>query len=264
MHPSLQFCSFLTVFLGIASCSAPTPKRQAFPLLDRTVQAHVKAGDQVLYPQLVYSPKPEYPVLPASGSVWAVMRVDRSGQVSEIKVIGTAPKTYVASIERALSQWKFKPGSIAGCPTEFPMQVKISFAESANPEAVNAAKSQQGLIFDFRHWLIRSSFPELIDEIEMKERRGEKLVRPKLAKAPSNIKHPDPTKTGIVFTTFIINAKGRPENIHIFGDVPAEFRETISNAILSGEYKPATLNGKPHACPTGMPFKFITHGYSDE
>lgn len=264
MNSAYHLCGFLIVLWGIVSCSAPSPKRQAFPQLDRMVQAHVKAGDKVVYPQLVHSPKPEYPSLPASGSVWAVMRVNNKGRVSEVQIIGEAPELYTTAIQKALAQWRFEPGKINGIPNEFPMQVKITFTPSAQSDVLKAAQTKEGLVHNPRDWFLRSTFPQLIQYLEDQSKRGYKLVPPELMKAPSDVKHPDPTKTGTVYTAFIIDPKGRPKNIHIFGDILKEFQETISKAILNAKFRPGTLNGKPHDYPTGLPFRFITHGYSDE
>lgn len=261
MHPSLQFCCFLTAFLGIASCSAPTPKRQAFPLLDRTVQAHIKAGDQVVYPQLVYSPKPEYPALPASGSVWAVMRVSGLGKVTEVKIVGQAPELYQDSIRAALLKWRFNPGSIDGQPAEFPMQVKVTFqghTDSKEQEGKHGASPKDGILFKNEQWIVQSVFPELHERLSILNGQGKKMVGPKVIKTWKP-QHPNPLAEGSVYVAFVVNAEAKAEQIHIVGDTPKLFQEVIAEALDKWEFQAGTVDGKPYPYPVAGKWSFATY-----
>lgn len=261
MNPYSSSLFFLCI-LGLVGCATPTPKYQAFPQLDKAVQARVKAGDKVVYPELVHSVKPTYPDLPANGSVWAVMRVSETGNVREVKTIGESPQLYQSAIQTALLQWRFRPGTIQGKTSEFPMQVKITFASGESPERIEAAKAKSGLIYNPNEWMVKKIFPELQANLNRQLQQGKKIVPPKAVKQPVLSHHPDSNKigwvrTGTIRTVFIVNEQGRPEYIHILGeDVPKDFQDVVVKAIREAVFTPATVAGKAHPYPVAGNFHF--------
>ena len=257
---SLPFPLALVCVLGLASCAAPTPKRQAFPALDKQIEAQVKAGREVVYPALIKSVKPEFPALPAESSVWAVLHVSETGKVREVKTVGDTPLLYQSAIQKALLQWQFHPGSVDGQPSHFPMQVKVTFSMGKDRQSIEAAKAKEGLAINLNDWVIQSAFPELTRKLQQLREQGKKVVPPKVVKKATDVRHPDPRKTGTIPTAFIVDEKGRPTNIHILGEVPKAFQETVANAILTMELQPATVDGSPHPYPAALRFTFRTRG----
>jgi hypothetical protein len=108
--------------------NTPSTTAQAFPELEAEIHQQKKAGHSLVYQVVKKSVKPVYPSMMASGSVWSVMKVGPEEKVQEVRIVCEAPAPYQESIQKALKQWQFKPGTINDRPATFPMQVKIAFA----------------------------------------------------------------------------------------------------------------------------------------
>ncbi|WP_170267116.1 energy transducer TonB [Brevifollis gellanilyticus] len=245
------------VVTGLTSCSTPSPSRQAFPELDAELQRHKKAGSQVVYPVVKHQVKPEFTEVRASGSTWGVMKVGPTGRVLEVKVVGEAPEMYQESIQKALSQWQFQPGTVQGKPAVFVMQVKITFVGS-HDQSAKVGKGQ-GITFEPSSTITRSLFPELTQKLDDHRKAGRRFHQPKPWEMPSP-EYPqymrDMQAEGTVWVAFIVNESGRAESIHVLGKCPQPLQESIGKAVAGGYWEPLLVDGKPHACPVAGQMTF--------
>ena len=256
-----RISSALLFSLAMIGCAAPTAKQQAFPALNTHIERQVKSGRTVAYPALLHSVKPTYPSLPAAGSVWAVMKVTPEGNVDEVKTVGPAPELYQEAIQKALLQWRFRPGTVDSQPTTFPMQVKVTFEgrsdKKVEPEGDNAEK---GIQMHTSSWITRSVFPDLERELELLHHQGKDIQRPEVVKTWTP-PHPNPNAAGSVWVAFVINAQAKPERIHIIGDAPQEFQDTIADAIKKWKFKSAKVDGRPYPFPAAGQWTFKTRQF---
>jgi len=255
MHPLRLLLASLSL-LSLPHCTTPSPKQQAFPALNSQIEKQVKTGRNVVYPALLHSVKPGFPSLPAAGSVWAVMRVGQAGRVQEVKTVGEAPELYQDAIREALLQWRFRPGTVDGQATEFPMQVKVTFeGPSSQKQPPSGTKPKDGIQIKNEQWIVRSVFPQLHQQLSTLIRQGRKMTGPKVIKTWKP-RHPDPRAEGSVFVTFVINENAQAEQIHIIGDAPPLFQQVIADALKKWEFQAGTVDGKPHPYPVAGKWTF--------
>jgi hypothetical protein len=186
------------------------------------------------------------------------MEVDSQGKVAEVKTVGECPELYQEAIRAALLQWRFRPGTIDEKPVAFPMPVKITFTNGKNraPSAPQQQAAKDGISFIPNAVIVRSIFPDLHAELEAQSRQGKKfkMARPLNLTKP---KYPDRRKAGHIWSAFIVNEKGRTQNLHLLGDVPKEFQDSLASAVASWEFEPAKVDGKPVASPIAVKFSFV-------
>ncbi len=252
------------VVTGLTSCSTSSPSRRAFPELDAELQRHKKAGSQIVYPVVKHQVKPEFPTVEASGSAWGVIKVGPTGKVLEVKVVGEAPEMYHESIRKALSQWRFQPGTIQGQPATFAMHMKITFVGSRDQPSTT--KNEGRITLDPKSAITRSLFPELSQKLDDHRRAGHKFTQDKpwempIPPYPQAMR--DMEAEGTVWVAFIINESGRAQNIHVLGKCPQPLQEAIGKTLAAEHWEPMLVDGRPHAFPVAgqMTFRLIRHYY---
>ncbi|HTZ72983.1 MAG TPA: TonB family protein [Candidatus Aquilonibacter sp.] len=109
--------------LGSAS-AAPAPPPP--PLV------RVRVGGVIVAPKLVHSVAPNYPSgarqAGISGNVVIDAQLDKSGNVSSMKVV-SGPPTLQSAAMVALKQWKYRPATLDGVPTATEITVTIKFQQ---------------------------------------------------------------------------------------------------------------------------------------
>lgn len=246
----LSVCTFLS--MGCAS-SKPGAAQKAFPELNEKIRNRVIAGDSYSSPKLLRSVLPVYPRLRASGVVTAVMRIGKAGRVEEVRLVGDAPDAYRSSIQTALLQWTFTPGTMDGKPCDSLVSVPIRFVDSVENES---ASKESGIKPTTGAWTAVKTAGILQAELAEHKKAGRKITPPKIIKTvapklPENL--PDGLSAVVVF---IVNEKGRAENIEIIGEVPKAMRDSLVQAFNLSVFQPATVNGRPQAWPLSIPMAF--------
>ncbi len=121
----------MTVFLR------QRPRRFKAAMLALTVGIFAAAlGSQALAdtapPKPMTTPAPEYPPKALSDGVSGYVEVEFTvmpdGSVQDVSVVGAdPPRTFEVAAVKAVSQWKFKPGTRDGAPVAVHVRQKLSF-----------------------------------------------------------------------------------------------------------------------------------------
>jgi len=82
-------------------------------------------------PRTVFQAAPDYPSAAKntglSGTVTVVFRVDENGGVHDARVVDSSDRVFNDAALRAVSRWRFEPGSVHGRRVAFMMSVPIAF-----------------------------------------------------------------------------------------------------------------------------------------
>ena len=245
---------FICLSALISRC-ASDPTAQAFPELDAEIHQQKKAGHSLVYPVVKKSVKPVYPSMMAAGSVWSVMKVGPEGKVEEVRIVGTAPAPYQESIQKALKQWQFKPGTVNDRPATFPMQMKIAFAPHAG-YAAKASEADDGITIVPQAAITKALFPVEYRRLESHYREGRKVTGPKTLKRMLP-KYPEGRPAeGFVWVAFVIDELGQPRDVQIVGETPKEYQESILQAVNTWQFEAATVDGRKEAIPVAVKMVF--------
>jgi protein TonB len=111
--------------LRSATPQPPPPQRfkPAQPL-------RVRVGGNVIPPNLIYQPKPEYPELAkltrTEGAVELEAVIGKDGTIDELKVLRGHPLLVRAALE-AVRQWRYQPTLLNGEPIEVVTEITVNF-----------------------------------------------------------------------------------------------------------------------------------------
>jgi len=96
-----------------------------------TAPATPPPGENIETPKLLRKVKPVYPsearAAGIRGEVVLEMIIDKSGSVRDVKVVRGLPKGLSRAAVDAVSQWKFKPGTLRGEPVDVVFSVTLNF-----------------------------------------------------------------------------------------------------------------------------------------
>jgi periplasmic protein TonB len=110
-----------------SSEAAPPPPPPSQQPLTR-----VRVGGVIVQPKLLHSVAPNYPsaarTAGISGSVVIVAHVDKTGEVTSMKVV-SGPATLQSAAMSALRTWKYQPATLDGVPIATDVTVTIKFQQ---------------------------------------------------------------------------------------------------------------------------------------
>jgi protein TonB len=93
-------------------------------------QGPVRVGELVQPPQKVVDVRPVYPdiarIAHVQGTVVLEAVLDRSGRVSQVRVVSSKPLLDQAAID-AVRQWRYTPTTLHGLPIEVLMTITVTF-----------------------------------------------------------------------------------------------------------------------------------------
>ena len=185
-------------------------------------------------PELLQSVKFVYP---PRVTVRLELKVNVDGSVSDVKVLKGPEEFHQAAID-AISQYRFKPGTLNGKVVPVRMQPSIIFRlpkQQSTPPASGDADSSKVL------------------EFYMVE------VKPKLMHAVEPIPHPEEalrdSLEGKVFLKFRVNVDGSVSDVRVLRG-PEVFHQAAIDGVSQFRFKPAEHNGKPVAVWMTQPVTF--------
>ena len=127
----ITLCIFLLVFLGVAT--GPQKARAAGEEMPTFEMDEVKVTDtKVTIPVLVQEVKPQYPMAARKagieGSSQLKIQVLPDGSVGEIQLVKSAGDSSLdEAAQKAVKQWKFKPGRSGGKAVPAWMTLSVKF-----------------------------------------------------------------------------------------------------------------------------------------
>ena len=184
-------------------------------------------------PELLQSVKSVYP---PRVTVRLELKVNVDGSVSDVKVLKGPEEFHQAAID-AISQYRFKPGTLNGKVVPARMQQSIIFRlpkQQTTPPASGDADSSKVLEF-------------YMVEVKPKVLHSVKFVHPEEAIRDS--------LGGKVFLKFIVNVDGSVSDVRVLRG-PEVFHQAAIDAISQYRFKPAEHNGKPVAVWMTQPVNF--------
>ena len=184
-------------------------------------------------PELLQSVKPVYP---RRVTVRLEFKVNVDGSVSDMKVLKGLEEFHQAAID-AISQYRFKPGTLNGKVVPVRMQQAIIFRppkQQTQPPASSDVDSSEVLEF-------------FMVEVKPKVMHAVKFVHPEKALRDS--------LEGKVFLKFIVNVDGSVSDVRVLRG-PEVFHQAAIDAISQFRFKPAEHNGKPVAVWMTQPVSF--------
>ncbi len=173
-------------------------------------------------PVLVSKTEPEYTDEARRAGVSAViisrLMVSENGVPQDIAILRGAGFGLDENAIRALSSWRFKPGTREGKPVAAVAQVEV------NMRILSAARDRQVASLNF-------AFPQ-------------GATRPRLVHGtvPENAKENINSKLRIALT---VSSDGKPQNLAVMESTPASWAESALHEIRNWHFSPATLNKKP-------------------
>jgi len=200
-------------------------------------------GD-VIGPVLIYVPEPEYTELArqdkVEGFVLINMVVDEQGLPQHLHVSRGLGDGLDEKALEAVRQYRFKPATENGKPVAVYLNVEVNFELAASPaqirERIEATlKAQEEQAYG--------------DALQPKAVGGGVI-------GPIPIYQPSPTFSeeakkakfsGVVTVSLIVDATGKPQNVHVTKGVGMGLDEKAVEAVKQYRFKPATENGKPVA-----------------
>ncbi len=110
----------------------PTPGASALPSLGNSSAPMPTLRQVVVPPQLVQRVNPIFPMaakqMNMKGTVVMEVRINAQGNVTEVRPI-SGNSFFYDSAKQAIRQWKYKPQTINGQPSEAVTQVSINFQQ---------------------------------------------------------------------------------------------------------------------------------------
>ena len=186
-------------------------------------------------PELLQSVKSVYP---PRVTVRLELKVNVDGSVSDVKVLKGPEEFHQAAID-AISQYRFKPGTLNGKVVPVRMQQSIIFRlpkQQTTPPASGDADSSKVLEF-------------YMVEVKPKVLHAVKPVHPEEAIRDS--------LEGKVFLKFIVNVDGSVSDVKVLRTTGSKvFQKAAIDAISQFRFKPAEHNGKPVAVWMTQPVTF--------
>ena len=172
------------------------------------------------------------------GKVTLKVVVNVDGSVSDVSVLKGPEEFHQAAID-AISQYRFKPGTLNGKVVPVRMQPSIFFRlpkQQTTPPASGDADSSKVLEF-------------YMVEVKPKVLHSVKLVHPEEALRDS--------LEGKVFLKFIVNVDGSVSDVKVLRTTGSKvFQKAAIDAISQFRFKPAEHNGKPVAVWMTQPVTF--------
>jgi TonB family protein len=102
-----------------------------FPGVDAAAEAAEKEGKKVTAPRVISAVSPSYPliaqIVPAEGEVWVAFVVGTDGTVEDARALIDSESPFSRAAVKAVMQWKFVPGRIAGNPARLLVTVPVRF-----------------------------------------------------------------------------------------------------------------------------------------
>lgn len=102
-----------------------------FPEVDAAAETAKKEGKKVTVPRVLSAVPPSYPLMaqifPVEGEVWVAFVVGVDGSVEDAKALIDPDSPFSKAAVKAIMQWKFTPGSIAGSPARLLLTVPVRF-----------------------------------------------------------------------------------------------------------------------------------------
>ena len=184
-------------------------------------------------PELLQSVKSVYP---PRVTVRLELKVNVDGSVSDVKVLKGPEEFHQAAID-AVSQYRFKPGTLNGKVVPVRMQQSIIFRlpkQQSTPPASGDADSSKVLEF-------------FMVEVKPKVLHSVKPVHPEEAIRDS--------LEGKVFLKFRVNVDGSVSDVRVLRG-PEVFHQAAIDGVSQFRFKPAEHNGKPVAVWMTQPVTF--------
>jgi TonB family protein len=214
------------------------------PAGDEAVDGVKRIGGDVIGPVLIYVPEPEYTELArqdkVQGFVLISLVVDEQGLPQHVHVSRGLGDGLNEKALEAVRQYRFNPASENGKPVAVYLNVEVNFELAASPaqirERIEATlKAQEAQAYG--------------DALQPKAVGGGVI-------GPIPIYQPSPTFSeeakkdkfsGVVAVSLIVDATGKPQNVHVTKGVGMGLDEKAVEAVKQYRFKPATENGKPVA-----------------
>jgi TonB family protein len=193
---------------------------------------------------LVYKVDPVYPPEAKAAHVQGIVvlhaLISKTGDVENLKVVSGAPMLTSSAID-AVRQWKYTPYMLGGETMEVETTISVNFSlnDPAPPPAQGATNDHHGAPYEYDGVPVRRiggsvTQPELIYKVDP-------VFSAEAKKAKFN---------GLVLVNLIVDAKGKPQNVHVLRGVGMGLDEKALKAVKAYKFKPATELGKP--VPVGL------------
>jgi TonB family protein len=186
------------------------------------VSAGVMQGLAISQPQPVYpdEAKAEH----VQGVVVLHARISKQGTIENVQARSGPPLLIVSAVD-AVRQWKYKPYTLNGEPTEVDTTINVNYTFDGDAEP--PAEPGNGAPASGHSF----TPPLLIYKVDpgfSAEARQAKIG-------------------GIVLVGFVVNAQGAPESVQVLRGVGHGLDEKAVEAVKQYRFKPATDDGKPVA-----------------
>jgi TonB family protein len=222
-------------FSGDDKASAPPPQPEGSL---RSIPAGVMEGN------LVYKVDPVYPPTAKAAHVQGIVvlhaLISKTGVVEDLKVVSGAPMLTGSAID-AVRQWKYTPYMLGGETMEVQTTITVNFTlkDDANAKPPGNGSADAGS-------------PQRYDGVPVR-RIGGSVTQPEVIYKVDPEFSPEARKSkfnGLVLVNLIVDAKGKPQNVHVLRGVGMGLDEKALKAVKAYKFKPATELGKP--VPVGL------------
>jgi TonB family protein len=190
----------------------------------------VKADDAAA--ALVHKVQPSYPAKAKEagiqGTVELSIRIDKTGQVSEVKVLKGDPLLADAAAA-AVKQWRYKPVEVEGKPVEALATVTVNFVLANEAAPTRPAHPIPAGVTPPK--VIDKVTPTYPAEAKEKQIQGEVVVKAKIS------------ETGVVTSAEAISG-------------PELLQQAAVDAVKQWRFDPAVKDGKPIAVNSDIEIKF--------
>jgi TonB family protein len=219
-----------------------------------TLSVAKKTGDGVTAPELIYVVEPELTdeakKAKFMGFVFVNLIVDARGMPQNVHVVrGVGMGLDEKAVETA-KQYRFRPAMEDGKPVPVELNVEVNFKvmdspgndAASNPNGPSASESSppmQSAPQEYGGVPVRKigggvTTPELIYKVD-----------PEFSAEARKAKF-----EGIVLVNFIVDAKGKPQDVRVLRGVGLGLDEKALKAVRAYRFRPATEYGKP--VPVGL------------
>jgi TonB family protein len=157
------------------------------------------------------------------GSVGITLKIDEKGKVVDTKVEKRLGMGLDEEAVAAVREWRFKPATKAGKAVATSLYIEVAFRMSTSPAPP------------------KNSLPQLVSKVDPAYTEEARKARVE----------------GKVRISFVVNAKGQPEQLRVEKGLGMGLDEEAMKALLQWRYTPGYDAGRPvsHMLAVDVPFK---------
>jgi TonB family protein len=238
-----------TVLVMVAQPDKDSEARAAQEYKDM-VSALRKIGGNVSSPMLIYKVDPEFSAearqAKIGGIVFVGMIVSAEGVPVNVHVMRGVGHGLDEQAVAAVKQYGFKPAMENGNPVPVELNVEVNFKIMESPDPKDAPSNPNGPSAS-ESVLPAQSAAQQYDGVPVRKIGGG-VTEPELIYKVDPEFSAEAKKAkfkGIVLVNLIVDAKGKPQDVHVLRGVGMGLDEKAIKAVKQYKFKPALLGGKP-------------------